>query len=409
MLKTKKSVFICGLVPPRVRAPLLLLVLFVSSLALCKESPPKKEKKQEYSHTGAASVPEIHLEGRAFGTSFSIKIFEKKTDTPREQSKKEAPRIEELIKEKLKEVDRVFSNWREDSEVSRFNRHDSRLPFRVSKAFLHVIQNAKKIYERSGGAFDPAQAELFSLWEEKIHRYKTKGKESPLPKSRDIQKILKRSGIRFLVISPGSRYIQKLHPKLQINLSGIAKGYGVDQVAELLHKRGFSSFMVEIGGELRVTQKETKEGKAPWRLAIEKPVYRERPMKRAASYRGAGDYGIKREIYKIAFLRNRAMASSGNYRNYFVGASGKIYSHILDPRQGFPVKNQILATSVVGPSCMIADALATSLMVLNVKEGLRMIEALPKYEALWIRGKGKGRGLQHDMSSGMAGYLESQK
>lgn len=381
--------------------------------------------KDIHTASGLGSAPDLILRGNAFGSSFSIKIFypqkeEKASPSVRRADfnslKKRNPEansdglerlsIQKLVESKLLEVESVFSNWKENSEISRFNRHRSKLPFRVSSAFLTVIKNAQKIYHLSQGAFDPAHAELFSLWEQKNLSLRDKEKKPALPSSSEVQKFWKRGGMRFLRILENSGQIKKLHPRVTLNLSGIAKGYGVDQIAELLYQKGFPSFMVEIGGEVRVGHRKAKG--ALWRIGIEKPTYNKdiRGGKEAFSMRPEQkQLQVRRKLYKLAVLEKGALASSGDYRNYFIGHSGKLYSHILDPRKAYPIKTSIAAVTVIGPSCMLADALATSLMVLDLEKGLGMIEKLPKYEALWILSSDR-ENYTHRLSSGMSSYIE---
>ena len=383
-----------------------MIVLIGAADCVCKKTQSEKDEISKVALSSQSdSVPDIALGGRAFGTSFSIKIFSKK---------KGSTDIQNIIQAKLEEVDRIFSNWRKDSEISRFNRHRSLLPFNVSPAFITVSKSAQKIYQLSQGAFDPAQGELFTLWREMRERqalgikaFTHAKQDSPftLADPREIQKISERSGMRFLSIFTKSRQLKKLRPMLQLNFSAIAKGYGVDQIAELLHQRGFASFMVEIGGELRVTHKKSKG--RPWRIAIEKPEYRKKTSQSINFFfRQDSDANSQRKFYEVALLENQAMASSGDYRNYFIAPSGRLYSHILDPRSAAPVKSPILASTVIGPSCMLADALATSLMVLNLEKGREMIEKLPAYEALWIIATTQKNVYQHRLSSGMSRYLD---
>ena len=395
---------------------LCIAALLGAAVCTCRQSQTDKDKiSQRPRDSQSDPRPDIVLEGNAFGTSFSIKIFSEESE--KKEIELESAQLQNLVQAKLEEIDRTFSNWRKDSEISRFNRHRSKLPFRVSPAFLTVIRSAQRIHQLSRGAFDPAQAELFSLWEEKTLRYAQKGKASPLPDSKEIQKIWRRGGMRFLRILTKSKQIKKLHPQVQLNLSAIAKGYGVDQAAELLEQRGFRSFMVEIGGEVRVAHKKPGKSGGLWRIAIEEPVYIEKPIytkepahiEKPVYSKRTQNHNIQRRVYKIAVLEKKAMASSGNYRNYFITPSGKLYSHIIDPRQAalaLESSSPILGTTVIGPSCALADALATSLMVLDLEEGLKMIEKLPNYEALWVLSTAQKGSYKHHLSSGMQSYLE---
>lgn len=373
---------------------LITLCFFISLCNKCNKNEDDKNSKL---------IP-IIFKGEAFGTSFSITI--------NQLGKKQKISNKELgsqIQKKLNDIDKIFSNWKKDSEISKFNQHHSKKPFPVSGEFISVLKNAKRVHDLSQGAFDPARAELFERWgfgssgssrsltntasQEKPQEL-NKTKKFLLPKSKEIQDILKRSGMHLLQIQEQKFQLKKRHPKLKLNLSASAKGYGVDEIAKLLQDNGFHSFLVEIGGEIIVGKR--KLNGALWQLAIEKPAYLTTHIKKNAKMLRTNK--IERQMYGIVALEKKAMASSGNYRNYrnyrsyFVNNTEynkktkktKYYSHIIDPRTGSSVASNIVATTVVGPSCMMADALATTLMVLNLKSGLKLIESLDNYEALWI-------------------------
>ncbi len=354
-----------------------ILVILVLFLFNCRPSQS----------TDKAIDEELTLEGLAFGTSFHIKIYS--THQNISQSK-----LEQEISQVLQHIDLSMSSWRTDSEISRFNRHLSLQPFAISKAFYEILKQAQKIHVLTNKAFDPASAALFSLWgfnKQQNNTSSTSNLDPYVPKVAEIKKVLKQSGMHLLVFLPASIQIKKKHPQLKISLDAIAKGYAVDQVAAQIEQQGIESYMVEIGGEVKTGQRKPTSNKnaSLWQLAIEKPSYTK-----------------KQTILTIAQLENMAMASSGNYRNYFKSPDKKnLYSHILDPRRGYPVDNTIAAVTIIGPECIIADALATALMVLSIEEGHKLIESLPNYEALWLLvTKRKGVYTQKH-SSGMKSYL----
>ncbi len=326
--------------------------LFIKKTSPKKISPKKTSQREQ-----------VTLSGFTFGTSFTIKIFLTVFD---HETKQKIEDVRNKIQKKLQKIDLSMSTWRDDSEIQRFNKDRGQQPFPVSMAFLTVLKEAKKIYMLTSGAFDPAREEVFLLWGFGVSKNKGGGKKNHrIPKSQKIKRAMERSGLSFLKIFANERWIQKEKPLLQINLSAIAKGYAVDEVAIILEEEKFFSYMVEIGGEVRVGRK--KGRKLPWHIAIEKPNYE----------------GKRLSLYRIVRLVNMSMASSGEYRNYF-RRSNRLYSHILDPRTGHPVQNNIIAVTVVGPLCMRSDALATSLMVLSLKQGKRLVEKQKGYEALWI-------------------------
>ena len=151
-----------------------------------------------------------------------------------------------------------------------------------------------------------------------------------------------------------------------IDLNAIAKGWGVDQLFEYMRDAGMKNFMVEIGGEVRTIGKNNKG--SHWKIGIDKPMIGTVPGE---------------QIYSVVSVSNQAMATSGNYRN-FKEYDNVTYSHIINPRTGRPTQSNIASVTVVAPNCMDADALATALNVMEVEEGLELIESLDGFEAFWI-------------------------
>jgi thiamine biosynthesis lipoprotein len=168
-----------------------------------------------------------------------------------------------------------------------------------------------------------------------------------------------------------------------IDLSAIAKGWGVDQLFELFRNLGVSKLMVEVGGEVRTMGTNIKKDK--WKIGIDTPIL---------------DTAPGENIFKVAVLDNQAIATSGNYRNFYT-FNDKRFSHIIDPRTGYPVETNIASVTVLGTNCMDADALATALSVLNFNEGKALIESLDGFEALWII-KEENDVLRSQSTSGMA-------
>jgi FAD:protein FMN transferase len=171
-------------------------------------------------------------------------------------------------------------------------------------------------------------------------------------------------GFDGITITPQGRLV-KGDGRLTLDLASIAKGYGVDALARLLAEQGFRDYLVEVGGEVFAAGRRP-DGK-PWRVGINRPD-------RAAGYS---------EVYKVVALSDKAFATSGDYRNYFE-AGGRTYSHILDPRTGYPIDNGVVSASVMADTCTQADGLATALMVMGPAAGLDLVERLPHVEALII-------------------------
>jgi thiamine biosynthesis lipoprotein len=172
----------------------------------------------------------------------------------------------------------------------------------------------------------------------------------------------------------------KHQDSVTVDLSSIAKGYGVDAVAEVLREEGFVDFLVEIGGEVYAAG--VRRDGRPWRVGINRPDPAAGPA----------------EVYKIVSLRDQALATSGDYRSYVL-EHGRRRSHVIDPRTGEPVTNGVVSVSVLAPSCMQADALATALMVMGAADGSELVERLEGVEALFVADR-RGGFLEEQTSSG---------
>lgn len=180
------------------------------------------------------------------------------------------------------------------------------------------------------------------------------------------------TGYRRLQV-PSDTHLQKDQPGVRLNLSAIAKGFGVDAVTELLARRGLTNTYVEIGGELRVRGRNPDGG--PWRIGIDTPVDRA---------------PVGRSLASVLALHDAAVATSGDYRNYYEDPGGVRRSHLIDPRTGNPISNRLASVTVVAADCMTADAAATALMVLGPEAGLDWAARQPDIEALLIIRDGEG-------------------
>jgi thiamine biosynthesis lipoprotein len=280
----------------------------------------------------------------------------------------------ERIERRLEEVNQTFSTYREDSEISRFSRFPrAGEEFPVSRDFVAVMRTAARIHELSGGAWDGTIRPLVDLWG-----------FGPLPPRADppdpkrVETVLRDVGFDRIEIRPTA--LVKRVASVTLDLSSIAKGYGVDQVAAVLRGAGFSDFLVEIGGE--VSASGSRRGGGPWRVGINRPTAD-----------AAAD-----ELYRVVALSDAALATSGDYRQFFV-RDGVKYSHILDPRTGRPVANGVVSVSVLAPDCTLADGLATALLVMGADAGLAVVERLPGVEAFVVAETKDGR-LEDHASSG---------
>ena len=256
------------------------------------------------------------------GTSYSVTV-------PTATQGQDA--IGAAVRQALDRVDALMSTYRADSEVSRFNRHESVEPFPVSAETHAVLATAQELSATTGGAFDITVGPLVDVW-----GFGPREISEP-PTEETVRRLLERTGWRKLVLDPQDRAVRKIVPQLRIDLSAVAKGYAVDLVADALERLGYRRYLVEVGGELRAAG--SRADGTPWRVGVESP--------------DSSDRGVQR----ILQITDTAVATSGNYRN-FREADGQRYGHVLDPRTGRPTTNQVLSATVLHPSAMHADALS---------------------------------------------------
>ncbi len=274
------------------------------------------------------------------GTQYHIRIpfVAKKSDKAIISQQQLQKEIDAL----LNSINQEMSTYLTDSNISHFNQSQTQDWFPVSKSFLHIINTAQAISQSSQGAFDITIMPLVDLWGF------AKNKKKQMPTQAQIDQALNKIGYQYLQTQQQPSAIRKQKLTLSIDLSAIAKGFAVDAVALLLKKHQFKHFLIEIGGEIRL-QGENKQGKA-WRIAIEKP----NPLNRSIQQ------GLK--------LNNTAIATSGDYRNYYQ-QNGIRYSHTIDPKTGKPITHKLASVTVLNQSAMTADAQATAIMVLGEQKG----------------------------------------
>lgn len=312
----------------------------------------------------------LGFEGRTMGTTYSVKVVSVPGASVEE--------LPDAVDTALAEVNQQMSTWIDDSELSRFNVSRSTDWFPVSPATLSVVREADRVSRLTDGLFDATIAPLIDLWSFGSE----KGSRQP-PADDAIESVMSRCGYEKLTHRDDPPAIKKSLPGLSVNLSAIAKGYGVDRVIEVLQQRGYSAALVEIGGEVRAIG--TKPDGSPWRIAIERPVTSERSFQR------------------IVPLSNNAVATSGDYRIFFEH-EGQRFSHEIDPRTGKPVRHQLAAATVITESCMTADALATALMVMGPDDGYNFAETHGIAAFFIVR---TGDGFSERMSSAFAPFDQS--
>lgn len=242
------------------------------------------------------------------------------------------------IEQDLQRIDALMSNWREDSELSRFNAYDGDDYYPVAPETAQVVATALGISRLSDGAFDITAAPLVDLW-----GFGARLPEVARPATDAIAQTMSRVGWRKLQVRMEPPALRKSDPALAIDLSAIAKGYAVDVLVARLQREGLRDFLVDIGGEL--CARGLNAARAPWTVAIEHP-----------SAVGAPPVLLR--------PGHRCVATSGDYRNYFE-MDGRRYSHAIDPRTGWPVAHGLSSVTVVADDAMTADAYATALLVLG--------------------------------------------
>lgn len=291
----------------------------------------------------ASPVAELHLNGRTMGTTYSVK-YRPAPETP----SLKAMQIE--IDALLAEITQTMSTYDPESELSRLNRLRTTDWVPVSAPLHAVLKAALEIGAQSEGAFDITVGPLVNLW-----GFGPELRSERIPLESDIAAARARSGLDKITLRDTQAAVRKHRPDVFVDLSGIAKGYGVDRVAELMASHGIEHYMVEIGGEIRV--RGLKDHKTPWRIAIEKPLPGER------------------SVHTMLALSDIALATSGNYRNFFEIA-GRRYSHTIDPTTGRPVDHHLVSVTVLANTGMHADAWATAFQVLGPERGMVIAERL---------------------------------
>lgn len=292
------------------------------------------------------------------GTTYTVKVVVSRL-APAEQDE-----IRRAVAAELADIDQKMSTYRPDSELSRFNRHESTQRFVVSASTLAVFQEALAVHALTDGAFDVTLGPLLEAW-----GFGPSGRRDREPSAADLVALRAAVGSGLLSLDRSSSSVRKARPDVACDLSGIAPGFAIDRLTELLRARGYNDFLVELGGELRASG--TAESRQPWRVAIERPL-------------PAG-----RSPIRIVPLENLAIATSGDYRNYYE-VGGERVSHILDPRTGSPIRHRLASATVLDGRSIRADALSTALMVMGPEDGFAFAERQRLAALLIVRTDGGG-------------------
>lgn len=316
----------------KVKSPAFALLILLSSLAVLPTSCVRPGRYQT-------------CEGGVWNTVYRITYLSDRD-------------LRDTILSAMKSVEMSLSPFAEGSLISAVNRGDTSV--RADNHLRRVFDASQEVNRLSGGAFDPTVAPLINLWG---FGYRS---ESGDPSAEAVDSLLLSVGIAECSIDSEGR-LERKSPATEFNFSAITKGYGCDMVGEALRRNGVENYLVEIGGEI-ASRGISPRGKK-WRVSIDAPV--------------ENDTAVVHERMAVIEIGDAGVATSGNYRNYRESADGKVW-HTISPVTGRPALTDLLSATVVAPTCMMADALATSCMAMNAREALAMIASIPSAEALLV-------------------------
>lgn len=310
-----------------------------------------------WARLGGAQRSLVTFNGETMGTTYTVKVV-----LP-DAALVDGSGFESLIGDALDRVDVLMSTYRDDSEIQRFNLSASLDPFPIAAENARVIDCALTISNQTVGAFDITAAPLV-----KAYGFGPEGRRDSPPAGDEIEAIRTRVGYDKLEFDSSARALRKLVPGLTIDLNAIAPGFAADLIGERMEAEGYADYMVEIGGEIRARGR-NYEGE-PWRVGIERPAENERAIQR------------------VVPLDGMALATSGDYREYYE-VDGVRISHTVDARTGRPIAHALASVSVIHEECMWADGYATAIMALGPDDGYLLAEIL-KLPALFILREGGG-------------------
>ena len=294
------------------------------------------------------STPYQKNAGLIFGTTYSV-TYQCGED------------LQEEIEAELKKVDDEFSMFNSQSIVARLNNGEQP---ELSNDFIDVFKLARQVSEDTNGAFDITVAPLVNAWGFGF-------KHEQMPSKEQVDSLQELIGYRYVTLKDKTITMQK--PGMMLDFSAIAKGYGVDVVARLLERHDIKNYMVEIGGE--ITTRGINPERVPWRIGVNKP--------------SEDALNENHELQTILNVTDKSMATSGNYRNFYV-KGGKKYAHTIDPKTGYPVQHSLLSATVLTDRCAKADAYATSFMVLGMDGAKQILERHKELMAYLIYTDNKG-------------------
>lgn len=311
----------------RVFAAAVIGVLLMFCMFSCKQEPKNTK-----------------ISGEVFGTSYGVQYYS-------EQHKSFQQQFDSLFDI----INTSMSTYQTDSDISKINRNEA---FVVDEHFIHVFKASKAIYKATDGVFDPTIGVLVNAWD-----FGPEGKVVALD-SLKIDSLMLSVGLDKVHLDNAN--IIKEHPSTFIDFNAIAKGYGVDVIANFLESQNIKDYLVEIGGEIRCKGQNLEKQK-PWKVGVELPHFDE-----------------EQSILKTIALHDEAMATSGTYRKFKVDSLGNRYSHILDPKTGYPSKTNLLSISVIAKDCMTADAYATAFKAMGLEKVKTFLVSHPELKVFLI-------------------------
>ena len=295
------------------------------------------------------SVPYQKNKGMVFGTTYNI-TYQCDSD------------LHASIKAELQKVDDALSPFNKHSIITAINNNED---VEVNGMFSDVFTLAQKISEDTEGAFDITVAPLVNAW-----GFGFKSGTAPTKNNIDSLKAI----IGYDKVRLEGKHVVKKDKRTMLDCSSIAKGYGSDVVARLLSSKGVQNYMVEIGGE--IVTKGISQRRMPWKIGVTKPV--------------DDSLSVSQEIQSVINVTDKAMATSGNYRNFYY-KGGKKYAHTIDPHTGYPVQHNILSSTVIANDCATADAYATAFMVMGIEKAQELLKRHPEIMAYFIYAGNDGK------------------
>jgi thiamine biosynthesis lipoprotein len=303
------------------------------------------------------SAPAHEFRGPTMGGTYTLKIADARASATAATAARDAADAA------LEAVEAAMSTFRAESELSRFNAHASTAPYALAAETYAVFALAREVSAATGGAFDITVAPAVDAWGF------GPGGNRRVPAAEEIAPLAPRIGWSMLALDPDARSVTKARPDLRADLSGIAKGFGVDRAARALDALGVSDYMIEAGGEVR-TRGRNAAGE-PWRIGIERPD------------------AVPQQAHFVVPLSDQAIATSGDYRIWFEH-DGRRYCHEIDPRTRRPIPPGLASVSVLAAECGYADAMATALMVMGAQEGFAFAQATGIAAHFILRAEGGG-------------------